>query len=67
MAEALRRRGVKEPSASLAAKAGIAVLEIAFERWAEDTKKRKTLLQHLRESLGALAAVATGTSSSRRR
>ena len=55
IADALRRRGVKEPSASLAAKAGIAVLEIAFDRWAEDTKNRKTLLQHVRESLGALA------------
>jgi len=31
------------------------VLEIAFERWADDTKNRKTLLQHVRESLGALA------------
>ncbi len=43
MAGALRARGVKEPSAILAAKAGIAVLEVAFERWAEDTKNRKTL------------------------
>jgi AcrR family transcriptional regulator len=67
MAEALRRRGVKDPSASLAAKAGIAVLEVAFERWAEDTKRRKTLLQHLRESLGALDAVAAGNAAARRR
>jgi AcrR family transcriptional regulator len=67
MAEALRRRGVKEPSASLAAKAGIAVLEVAFDRWAEDTKNRKTLLQHLRESQGALESVATGSALTRRR
>jgi AcrR family transcriptional regulator len=67
MAEALRRRGVKEPSASLAAKAGIAVLEIAFDRWADDTKKCKTLLQHLRESLGVLEAVAAGSIAARRR
>jgi AcrR family transcriptional regulator len=66
MAEALRRRGVKEPSASLAAKAGIAVLEIAFDRWAEDRLKRKTLLQHLRESLGALGAIAAGSTVARR-
>jgi AcrR family transcriptional regulator len=67
MANALRRRGVKEPSASLAAKAGIAVLEIAFDRWAEDTKKRKTLVQHLRESLDAFDAVAAGNAVTRRR
>src|SRR5579859_2046903 len=67
MAEALRCRGVKEPAASLAAKAGIAVLEIAFDRWAGDTKKRKTLVQHLRDSLGALAGVAAGSAAARRR
>jgi AcrR family transcriptional regulator len=67
MAEALRRRGVKEPAASLAAKAGIAVLEVAFDRWAEDTKNRKTLLQHLRESQGALETIAAGSVAARRR
>ena len=67
MAGALRSRGVKEPSASLAAKAGIAVLEIAFDGWAEDTKKKKTLSQHVRESLGALEAVAGGRAVARRR
>ncbi len=66
MAEALRERGVKEPSASLAAKAGIAVLEIAFDRWAEDAKKRKTLLHYMRESLGTLEAIAGRPPSSRR-
>src|SRR5580704_8928373 len=40
MAEALRRRGVKEPAASLTAEAGIAVFRIAFERWVGDRKKR---------------------------
>jgi AcrR family transcriptional regulator len=33
MAEALRGRGVKDPIASLAAEAGIAVLKISFEEW----------------------------------
>jgi stage V sporulation protein SpoVS len=33
MAGALRQRGVAEPSASLSAEAGIAVLKIAFARW----------------------------------
>jgi AcrR family transcriptional regulator len=32
-AGALRDRGVSEPSASLAAEAGIAVFKVAFERW----------------------------------
>ena len=30
---ALRRRGVAEPTASLAAEAGVAVFRVAFERW----------------------------------
>src|ERR1700752_2522049 len=33
IAETLRRRGVPDPAASLAADAGIAVFRIAFERW----------------------------------
>lgn len=33
MAEGLRRRGVPEPDASLAAQAGIVVLRVGFERW----------------------------------
>ena len=33
LADALRRRGVGDPAASLAAEAGIAVFKIAFERW----------------------------------
>lgn len=37
---ALRRRGVREPAASLAAEAGIAVFRVAFERWVDDTKRK---------------------------
>lgn len=33
MADALRRRGVGEPAASLSAEAGVAVFRVAFERW----------------------------------
>ena len=33
LADALRRRGVSDPAASLTAQAGIAVFRIAFERW----------------------------------
>ncbi|MBO0730759.1 MAG: TetR family transcriptional regulator, partial [Acidimicrobiaceae bacterium] len=34
--EALRRRGVREPTASLTAEAGIAVFKVAFQRWTGD-------------------------------
>ena len=40
MADALRRRGVKDPAASLTGEAGVAVFKIAFERWLNDTKLR---------------------------
>ena len=38
LADALRRRGVADPAASLAAEAGIAVFKIAFERWVDETE-----------------------------
>jgi AcrR family transcriptional regulator len=41
VADALRRRGVKEPAASLTAEAGIAVFKIAFERWIQPTNRRR--------------------------
>ena len=56
MSEKLRARGVKEPAASLAAEAGIAVFKIAFERWLED-KKPRPLAQQLRASVAALQQV----------
>ena len=34
-AEALRRRGIDEPAASLAAQAGIAIFRTAYERWTD--------------------------------
>jgi hypothetical protein len=37
-AAVLRRRGVADPAASLAAEAGIAVFRIAFERWTPTTR-----------------------------
>lgn len=39
-ADTLRKRGVKEPAASLTAEAGIAVFRIAFERWVKDSGQR---------------------------
>jgi len=58
IAEALRRRGVGDRAASLAAEAGIAVFKLAFDRWVHDTER--TLAQHVRETLSALQAVAAG-------
>jgi AcrR family transcriptional regulator len=59
LADALRRRGVADPAASLAAEAGIAVFRIAFARWVADTSQRD-LPQVIRESLDELKAVTTG-------
>ncbi len=59
MAGALRARGVPEPTASLAAEAGIAVFRVAFERWtAEDCEPDLAML--IRDSLDQLKAVTAG-------
>jgi AcrR family transcriptional regulator len=59
LCDALRRRGVREPTASLAAEAGITVFRIAFERWINDTRRRD-LPQHIRESFDELKTVTAG-------
>ncbi len=59
IADALRRRGVTEPAASLTAEAGIAVFRIAFERWIDETDQQD-LSPLIRESLDALKAVTAG-------
>jgi AcrR family transcriptional regulator len=56
MAAALRERGVPEPTASLAAEAGIAVFRIAFERWTADDC-RPELAKLIQDSLDKLRAV----------
>src|SRR5579871_3967453 len=38
LADALRRRGVEDPAASLAAEAGGSAFRLGFERWVEDTR-----------------------------
>ncbi|MFX0580458.1 TetR/AcrR family transcriptional regulator [Nocardia nepalensis] len=58
-AEALRERGVADPTASLAAEAGIAVFKIAFERWVE-ANGAHTLSQLIRESVDELKLVTAG-------
>jgi len=59
LADALRRRGVPDPAASLAAEAGIAVFKIAFERWISESN-RGDLSQLIRDSFDQLKAVTAG-------
>jgi AcrR family transcriptional regulator len=59
IADALRRRGVSDPAASLTAEAGIAVFRIAFERWINETNQ-EDLSRLIRASLDELKAVAAG-------
>ena len=59
LAEELRKRGVKEPAASLAGEAGIAVFRIAFERWINTTNKQD-FTKLIRDSLDELKAVTAG-------
>ena len=41
LADGLRRRGVAEPDASLAAEAGVAVFRVAFERWVDRARRAR--------------------------
>jgi AcrR family transcriptional regulator len=59
IAEALRRRGVRDPAASLVAETGIAIFKIAFEHWVKDAKQ-KDIAHHVRQSLGELKALTSG-------
>lgn len=58
-AGALRRRGVPDPAATLAAEAGVAVFKVAFERWVTDPGEA-SLSQLIRESADAMKTVAGG-------
>jgi AcrR family transcriptional regulator len=59
IAEALRRRGVAEPQASLAAEAGMAVFRVALERWSSGSDERG-LADVMRDAMAELRAVAGG-------
>ncbi|MET7456748.1 TetR family transcriptional regulator [Streptomyces sp. NPDC005574] len=59
LADALRRRGVAEPAASLTAEAGVAVFKVGFERWIGAAEGRP-MTQLVRESLAELKAVTAG-------
>ena len=56
LADGLRRRGVRDPDAALAAEAGVAVFRVAFERWSSGTAGAD-LATVMRESLEQLRAV----------
>ncbi|MFI7102553.1 TetR/AcrR family transcriptional regulator [Streptomyces sp. NPDC050161] len=58
-ADALRRRGVTEPTASLAAEAAVAVFKVAFERWLGEPGGR-TLSDLIRDSLDHLKSATAG-------
>jgi len=59
LAVALRRRGVGEPVASLAAEAGIAVFKIAFNLWISESNQAN-LPQIIRQSFVDLKTVTAG-------
>ncbi len=59
LADALRRRGVGDPTAILVAEVGIAVFKIAFERWVGETDQRD-FAKLIRESFDELKAATTG-------
>jgi AcrR family transcriptional regulator len=58
LADGLRRRGVPEPDASLAAETGIVVLRVAFDRWVSEPHG-PALSQTMREALDRLKTVTT--------
>jgi len=63
MAEALRRRGVTDPAASLTAEIGVISFSTAFARWVSDPNEQD-LSQLIRESLAQLKVIIVGESSS---
>jgi AcrR family transcriptional regulator len=59
LAEALRRRGVGEPDASLAAEAGMAVFRVAFARWTAAANEEE-FPKLVREAFDHLKTVSAG-------
>ena len=66
LADALRRRGVSDPAASLAAETGIAVFRVAFDAWADDVGEL-TLSENIRASVEELRVVTGGRRQTTRR
>ncbi|MFC5824637.1 TetR/AcrR family transcriptional regulator [Nonomuraea insulae] len=59
LADALRRHGVTEPAASLAAESGVAVFKVGFERWIV-ADEEYDLSRLMREALDELKVVTAG-------
>jgi len=59
LSDALRRRGVEDPAATLTAETGVAVFRVAFARWVGQPRKRD-LPKLIRESLDQLRELAGG-------
>jgi AcrR family transcriptional regulator len=59
MAGALRKRGVTEPAASLAAEVGVIAFKTAYARWLSDPDQQD-LSRLMRESLGELEVMTAG-------
>jgi hypothetical protein len=59
MAGALRKRGVTEPAASLAAEVGVIAFKTAYARWLSDPDQQD-LSRLIRESLGELEVMTAG-------
>jgi AcrR family transcriptional regulator len=60
MAEALRRRGVTDPAASLAAEVGVIAFKTAFDRWVSEPNAQD-LSRLIRASLDLLKSIVAGT------
>ncbi len=56
LANGLRRRGVPDPDATLAAETGIVVLRVAFERWVSESHG-PDLSQNMHEALDRLKTI----------
>jgi AcrR family transcriptional regulator len=59
LAAALRRRGVADSAATLAAESAIAVFRVAFERWVDETN-RHDFARIVRETLHEVRTVSAG-------
>jgi len=66
MAASLRHRGIGEPTASLAAEAGMGIFKVAFTRWVGDAKPPK-LAAIIRALRAQLVSVVTTKPAARKR
>jgi AcrR family transcriptional regulator len=64
LAKTLRARGVREPTATLAAEAGMTAFKVGFERWVSQ-RKPKGFPHYIREALDALREVTASRGARR--